>query len=103
MRGPYNPSINDECGLLVEDFDTPPCIGLTWNPSFYERLVLGAGLTRVRVLLGLDLPLAKLAIPERLARLSAHVAKRSKLRLRPINLRKLEKNSNSSTSFITTP
>lgn len=91
MRGPYNPSINDECGLLVEDFDTPPCIGLTWNPSFYERLVLGAGLTRVRVLLGLDLPLAKLAIPERLARLSAHVAKRSKLRLRPINLRKLEK------------
>jgi hypothetical protein len=91
IRGPYNPSINDECGLLVEGFGTPPCIGLTWNPAYYERLVLGAGLTRVRALLGFDLPLAKLDMPERLTRLTAHVAKRSKMRLRPINLRKLEK------------
>jgi hypothetical protein len=90
IRGPYNPSINDECGLLAEGNDTPPCIGLTWNPPYYESLVLGAGLQRVRALLGFDLPLAELEMPERLSRLTAHVAKRSKMRLRPINLKKLE-------------
>lgn len=91
MRGPYNPSINDECGLLVEGFKTPPCIGLIWNPPFYERLLLSAGLRPARDTLGFDLPLAKLEMPERLARLADRVAKRSKLRLRPIDMKNLER------------
>ena len=33
LRGPYNPSINDECGLLVQGFEHPPCLGLVWNPT----------------------------------------------------------------------
>jgi len=91
MRGPYNPSINDECGLLVDDFDTPPCIGLTWNPPFYEKLLLAAGLQAARETFGYNLPLAQLEPDPRVARLAAYVAKRSKMRLRPINLKKLEK------------
>lgn len=91
MRGPYNPSINDECGLLVEGFDTPPSIGLVWNPPFYERLLLSAGLQPARNLVGFELPLARLQMPERIARLAARVAKRSKLRLRPIDMKNLER------------
>ena len=41
VRGPYNPSINDECGLLADRFDLPPVIGLTWNPEYYLSLVAG--------------------------------------------------------------
>ena len=38
MRGPMNPSINDECGLLVDGFDTPPVVLMPHNPSYYVPL-----------------------------------------------------------------
>lgn len=43
MRGPYHPSIHDECGLLVEGFDTPPYIFMQHNPSYYDALVTASG------------------------------------------------------------
>ncbi|MEO6054853.1 MAG: hypothetical protein ABIP97_12650, partial [Chthoniobacterales bacterium] len=90
MRGPYNPSINDECGLLVQGDDTPPYIGLVWNPVYYEKLILGEGFSNVWTTYGFDLPLAKLTVPERLAKLANRVASRSSMKLRPIDLKKLK-------------
>jgi len=90
VRGPYNPSINDECGLLVEGFDVPPFIGLTWNPAYYEALVLEGGYGAVRALIGLNLPLAQLEIPPRLSRIVDRLTRRSRLKLRPIRLKELE-------------
>ncbi len=44
MRGPFNLSPNHEFGLLVDGFDTPPCIANPhngpWAPAMYERLGL---------------------------------------------------------------
>lgn len=91
IRGPYNPSINDECGLLVEGFEQPPYIGLTWNPPTYQKLVEDTGLTPVRKLFGLSVDVTNLEIPPRLVPIAERVAKRSKMKLRPINLKKLEK------------
>lgn len=91
IRGPYSPSINDECGLLVNRHDVPPFIGLTWNPSYYQRLLEGSGFQVVRRILGYHLPLHRLERPERLIRITERVAKKSKLRLRPIRLKELEK------------
>jgi hypothetical protein len=92
IRGPYSPSINDECGLLVwEGGDQEPCVGLTWNPAYYESLLFAAGLGQIRELVGFDLPMDRLAVPERLKRLGDRAEKRAKLHLRPINLKKLEK------------
>lgn len=36
--GPANPSMNYECGLLTDGFDSPPLFMMTYNPPFYERL-----------------------------------------------------------------
>ena len=44
ILGPMNPSINEECGLLVEGFDSPPVLMMTYNPSYYALLVEDAGL-----------------------------------------------------------
>lgn len=41
-RGPVNPSLNDECGLLVDGFDGPPVILMTYNPPYYAQLIEGA-------------------------------------------------------------
>src|SRR5262249_46500554 len=38
LRGPYNPSINDECGLLVEGFEASPMVLMTYNPSYYVAM-----------------------------------------------------------------
>ncbi len=42
-RGPVNPSMNDECGLLVDGFDGAPVILMTYNPPYYAQLIEGAG------------------------------------------------------------
>ena len=39
LRGPTNPSLNHELGLLIEGFDSPPTIEMTYNPPYYARLI----------------------------------------------------------------
>jgi len=91
LRGPYNPSINDECGLLVEGFEYPPCIGLTWNPAYYQALVEGEGFRGIIKSFGLLLPLHRLEPPQRLIPIVERVARRNRIKLRPIKMKELEK------------
>lgn len=68
MRGPVNPSLNYDCGLLVEGFDSSPFFMMTYNRPYYERLILDAGFAQkkelyaywghVDMLQGLDTKLA---------------------------------------------
>ncbi|MGI9455918.1 MAG: N-acetyltransferase [Aeoliella sp.] len=39
IRGPVYPSLNYECGLLVDGFHEPPWFMMTYNKSYYGRLV----------------------------------------------------------------
>ena len=89
MRGPYNPSINDECGMLAERFDLPPYIGMTWNPEYYLALLAGAGFSSVRVLHAMNLPMHRLPKPARLGRIVERVATRSRLRMRTMDISRL--------------
>lgn len=41
--GPVNLTTNDTCGLLVEGFDSPPMVMMPYNPSYYIKLIEGAG------------------------------------------------------------
>lgn len=47
-RGPVNPSLNDECGLLVEGFEGPPVVLMTYNPPYYATLIEQAGYAKVK-------------------------------------------------------
>jgi hypothetical protein len=51
LRGPANPSLNDEAGLLVDGFDSPPVFMMTYNPRYYVSLVEGAGFRKAKDLL----------------------------------------------------
>lgn len=51
LRGPTNFSTNEDCGLLVENFDDPPMIMMPYNPPYYEGLLTGWGLEKVKDLL----------------------------------------------------
>src|SRR5262249_8034160 len=69
VRGPMNPSINEECGLLVDGFDTPPVLMMTYNPPYYAELYLDAGLALCKDLYAYLVPLegSQLARLDRLA------------------------------------
>ncbi len=43
VRGPTNPSLNYELGLLIEGFDSPPTFMMTYNPPYYAQLIEGCG------------------------------------------------------------
>jgi GNAT superfamily N-acetyltransferase len=47
IRGPMNPSMNYECGLLIEGFDTPPFFMMTHNLPYYQRLIEGCGFGKI--------------------------------------------------------
>ena len=46
LHGPLSFSIYDEVGLLVEGFDSPPCMMHTHNPPYYEDLVTSYGFAK---------------------------------------------------------
>ena len=90
MRGPYNPSGENECGILIEGFDTRPAILEAHTPPYYPGLVEACGLVKYRDLL------ARLwrrpadgrfetELPGKLARVAALAARRSDLHIRPID------------------
>lgn len=51
VRGPFNLSVNEECGLLVEGFDTPPYIMMGHARPYYAGHVEAAGYRPARDLL----------------------------------------------------
>jgi GNAT superfamily N-acetyltransferase len=51
LRGPVNPSMNEECGLLVEGFDSSPVFMTTYNPAYYAGLCEAAGFRKSKDLL----------------------------------------------------
>ena len=46
LRGPVNPSLNFEAGLLVKGFELPAVIGGPFNPPYYARLIEECGFTK---------------------------------------------------------
>ena len=48
VRGPCNPSLNHECGLLIDGFDSPPMFMMTYNPPYYESLIEQAGFAKTQ-------------------------------------------------------
>ena len=51
LLGPMNPTSNDECGLLIDGFDSPPVFMMTYNPPYYANLVEAEGFRKAKDLL----------------------------------------------------
>ena len=43
IRGPAHPSMNYECGLLIDGFDSPPTFMMTYNKPYYQSLIESYG------------------------------------------------------------
>ena len=82
VRGPFNFSINEECGLLVEGFDSPPAIMMGHARPYYAQQINAQGYQGIQDLLAYQIA-TDFTVPVELDRLAARLGKRVKLR--PLN------------------
>jgi len=86
LRGPTNPSLNHELGLLIEGFDKSPTFMMTYNPPYYERLIESYGFRKAQDLYSYWGHIDMLPeIHRRLAPISEQIVEHLGLVLRPLD------------------
>jgi hypothetical protein len=84
LMGPMNPTTNDECGLLIEGFDSSPVFMMTYNPRYYVTQTEAAGFQKAKDLLAYHIDLANIPM-DRLIRIGGKVKQRNpELTFRPV-------------------
>ena len=86
MIGPFNPSINDTIGVQISGFEDPPVIYNVYNPPYYDKLLLGAGLEKAMDLFAYDLQM-KNFMSDRMESLNDKLVSRYKIEHRDIALK----------------
>ncbi len=87
MRGPANPSSNDEFAMLLEGFDDPPRLMMSYNPKYYLELMDNYGLKKVKDLYAYRIDNKKLLQSEKLLRVAEIARKRSKVTIKQIDMK----------------
>lgn len=93
IRGPANPTVNDEYGLLVDGFDSPPVVMMTYNPPYYADFIERYGFVKAMDLWAYHLDTFILGgekvdkLPAKLTRVAEAARKRYNYTVRTINLK----------------
>ncbi len=90
IRGPVNPSLNDECAFLLEGFDKPPVVMMPYTPAYYLKLVEQCGYYKAKDLLAL-LKKREDGIPKRIVDMVEKVRKKLGVKIRPVDLRHFDR------------
>ncbi|WP_210486017.1 hypothetical protein [Rufibacter aurantiacus] len=87
MIGPVNPSTNETCGMLVEGFDSPPVVMMTYNKPYYLRLLENAGLNKKVDLIAYQFTQGYNERPFRMTKVLEERLQRKGIKIRKINLK----------------
>lgn len=85
INGPFSPTINGECGLLVDGYEATPMIFMPWHPPWLSRHVEALGYEKARDLISyrINVTRAELDTP---ARISTRREWRDRLNIRQLRL-----------------
>lgn len=89
VRGPASPSVNDEYGMLVDGFQHPPAILMSYNPPYYPKFVEAYGFTKVKDLYSYYLHRDKV-FTEKMMRINEVMRKRAGVTVRAIDMKKFD-------------
>lgn len=90
MRGPWS-FASQEWGLVVEGFEPPPVILAPYNPPYYNDLLSTFGLVKANDLLVYVIDARdRYEVPPRILTLTDKVRQRYRVRVRPVNMQRLE-------------
>ena len=91
VRGPMSFSTNEECGLLVNGFNTAPMVMMSHHRPYYARLIRTAGYAKAKDLLAYLIDLREDAtIPERLVHGVQRLQRKQAITIRSIDVRRFE-------------
>lgn len=90
LSGPFNPSTNYECGLLIEGFQDPPTVMMTYNPPYYADLLSRAGLEKAKDLFAYDMKTST-PISERFVKHAERMTKRQGITFRSIQMKDFDR------------
>jgi len=86
--GPASLSINDEVGVLVSGFDSPPMIGMTHSPPYYGPRLEEQGYVKAKDLHAYVLNPSTVTGTERLERTMERIRKRGRITTRHIDMKR---------------
>lgn len=84
VMGPANLTSNDEWGFLLEGYDSPARIGMTYNPPYYLNLSESNGFTKAKDVLAWYMD-ASTVVPERMIKIMERAKKREGIEIRPLS------------------
>jgi len=91
MRGPANPSSNDEYGMLLEGFNDTPRLLMTYNPPYYLTLCENYGLKKAKDLYAYKLEQHKVLSSEKMKRVSELAKQRAGMVIKQLNMKEFDK------------
>lgn len=86
IRGPANPSVNDEYGLLIGGFDLSPMILMPYNPPYYAELIERCGYGKAKDLYCYILSQDRV-YSEKLERINAALRERHSIQIRTVDMK----------------
>ncbi len=89
VRGPFSFTINDELGVLVDGFDTPPTIAMAHSRPYYGALLERCGYARVKDVYAWSWTLGPL--PDRFEQARAAIHALPGVTVRPIDKRHFQR------------
>lgn len=90
LRGPTNPGMMDEIGVLVDGYQYDPCILMPYAKTYYDRLLASAGFEKEMDLLAFRVNRDTVAV-ERMNRAAEIVRKRyPSLKIRKMDLKRIK-------------
>lgn len=95
LLGPAQFSTNDECGLLIDGFDDPPRILMTYNPPRYRDYLERAGYRKAMDLWAYALSVEEFGastthLPGKLLRVAEKVQRQGRFTVRRLNMKRFD-------------
>lgn len=89
LQGPWSLSANQECGILVDGFDTPPYVMMPHGRPEYDGWIKSYGLEKAKDLYAYKYDTDK-EIPEQFTKFSKLAIRSKKSHMRPINMKNFD-------------
>ncbi|MEZ5920619.1 MAG: hypothetical protein R3C60_04620 [Parvularculaceae bacterium] len=88
IAGPFSFSVNEECGLLIDGFDTPPYVMMPHGRQWYQRHVEAGGYAKAMDMFALRYIPRRQFIPEKRMKFIERALKSPKVNIRLIDFKR---------------
>ena len=90
VAGPFSFSVNEECGLLIDGFETPPYVMMPHGREWYRRHVEAAGYAKAMDMYALRYIPRRQFIPEKRMKFIERALKGPKVNIRYIDFKRFD-------------